>query len=165
LVIDEISKGISVNIPEAMIQRMIEFFVQNMDRRWRQYGATLEEYLKKSNKQMSEFREGFRAQAEQQTKVMLIVDAIAEREKIQVSDGEYRSEVEKRAKEYNISVDKLLANLAEGDGEGEENIKFYLRSRKIREFLLKNNQIHYDMVKEADINKGETEGDSCTNSN
>jgi hypothetical protein len=54
-----------------------------------------------------------------------------------------------------MPVEKLLNTLAESDGE--ENVRFSLRSQKIRDFMLKNNQINYDMVKEADLNKGETE--------
>ncbi len=165
---DSILKKISDNlktleVPEAMIQSTIDFFLTNLDQRWRQFGTSIQEYLKKSNKDYKEFRETFREKAVFQTRVMLIVDGIADKEKLEVSDGEFRDEIEKRAGEAHMAVDKLMEALAKDDGE--ENLKFALRSRKIREFLLKNNNIRYDMVKEADLNKGETQGDAGTDSN
>jgi FKBP-type peptidyl-prolyl cis-trans isomerase (trigger factor) len=86
---------------------------------------------------------------------MLLIDAIGEKENIDVTDADYREEIEKRAKEYKMPVDKLLTTLSESDGEA--NVKFSLRSQKIRDFMLTNNQVSYDMVKEADLHKGETE--------
>lgn len=143
------------DVPEAMIQNTIDFFIQGLDRRWRQFGTTIQDYLKNSGKDVGEFRETFRERAVRQTKSMLIIDAIGDREKIEVTDADYREEIEKRAKEYNMPVEKLLTTLSESDGE--ENVMFSLRSQKIRDFLLKNNQINYDMVREAELNKGESD--------
>lgn len=154
-VLGHILENYSFDVPEAMIQNTIDFFIQGLDKRWRQFGTTIQDYLRNSGKDVNEFRETFRERAVRQTKTMLLIDAIGEREKIEVNDADYREEIEKRAKEYNMPVEKLLSTLAESDGE--ENVKFSLRSQKIRDFLLKNNQINYDMVKDADFNKGETE--------
>jgi trigger factor len=152
---DQIMEEYKFDVPEAMIQNTIDFFIQSLDRRWRQYGTTIQDYLRNSGKDVNEFRETFRDKATRQTKVMLLLDTIGDRENIEVTDADYREEIEKRAKEYNMPVEKLLSTLS--GGEGEENVKMSLRSQKIRDFLLKNNQVNYDMVKEAELNKGETE--------
>ncbi|NCB39090.1 MAG: trigger factor [Erysipelotrichia bacterium] len=154
-VLNKIIADYQFDVPEAMVQSTIDFFIQGLDRRWRQFGTTIQDYLRNSGKDVNEFRETFRERAVRQTKTMLLIDAIGNKESIDVTDADYREEIEKRAKEYNMPVDKLLSNLAESDGE--ENVRFSLRSQKIRDFLLKNNQVNYDMVKEADFNKGETE--------
>jgi trigger factor len=138
-----------------MIQNTINFFIEGLDRRWRQFGTTIKDYLRNSGKDVNEFRESFREKAVKQTKTMLLIDAIGEKENIDVTDADYREEIEKRAKEYKMPVDKLLTTLSESDGEA--NVKFSLRSQKIRDFMLTNNQVSYDMVKEADLHKGETE--------
>jgi trigger factor len=142
-------------VPEGMIQNTINFFIEGLDRRWRQFGTTIKDYLRNSGKDVNEFRESFREKAVKQTKTMLLIDAIGEKENIDVTDADYREEIEKRAKEYKMPVDKLLTTLSESDGEA--NVKFSLRSQKIRDFMLTNNQVSYDMVKEADLHKGETE--------
>jgi len=156
-VLDQISRETSFHVPEAMIQRTIDFFIQSIERRWKQYGTSLSDYLKQSNKGMQEYRESFREKALHQTRIMLIIDTIAEREKIEVSDAEYRAEVEERAQEYGWPVEKMLSLLSQNNGR--ENIEYSLVSRKIRSFLLKNNQIQYDMVNEADLNKGGSHSD------
>ena len=143
------------DVPEGMVQSTINFFIEGLDRRWRQFGTTINDYLKNSGKDVNEFRESFREKATKQTKTMLIIDAIGEKENIDITDNEYREEIEKRAAEYNMPVDKLITKLQESDGEA--NVRFSLRTQKIREFMLTNNQVSYDMVKEAETQKGETE--------
>ena len=138
-----------------MVESTIDFFIQGLDRRWRQFGTTIQDYLRNSGKDVKEFRDSFRERALRQTKMMLLIDTIGSRENIEVTDADYREEIEKRAKEYNMTVEKLLETLSQNDGE--ENVKFSLRSQKIRDFILKNNEVKYDMVKEADENKGEDE--------
>lgn len=152
-ILGKIIEEYKFDVPEAMIQSTIDFFIQGLDRRWRQFGTTIQDYLRNSGKDVNEFRESFRERAIRQSKMMLIVDAIGSRENIEVTDADYREEIEKRAKEYNMPVEKLLNTLSQNDGE--ENVKFSLRSQKIRDFILKNNEVTYDMVDEADENKGE----------
>ena len=152
-ILKEVVGKTHVDLPNAMVERTIDYFVSNIDRRWRQFNSSLAEFLKRSNKDYKAFREEFREKAEFETKVMLIVDEIGEREKIEVSDAEFRAEVEKRASDYGMTVDKLMEHLSKGDGE--ENLRHTIRDRQIREFLLKNNAVHYDMVKEAEFNKGD----------
>ncbi|MEW6711823.1 MAG: trigger factor [Candidatus Riflebacteria bacterium] len=153
--LDQVMQNYEFDVPEAMIQSTIDFFIQGLDRRWRQYGTTIQDYLRNSGKDVNEFRETFREKATRQTRVMLLIDAIGDREKVEVTDADYREEIEKRAKDYGMPVEKLLSSLA--GSEGEDNVRFSLRSQKIRDFLLKNNQVNYDMVKEADLNKGGTD--------
>lgn len=154
-ILDQVIGDYSFDVPEAMVQSTVDFFIQGLDRRWRQFGTTIQDYLRNSGKDVNEFRETFRERAVRQTKTMLLIDSIGNKEGIDVTDADYREEIEKRSIEYNMPVEKLLSTLAESDGE--ENVRFSLRSQKIRDFMLKNNQINYDMVKEADFNKGETE--------
>ncbi|HNV68682.1 MAG TPA: trigger factor [Candidatus Ozemobacteraceae bacterium] len=161
-ILKQVSDETTFAIPESMVQRTIDFFLHSIDRRWRQYNTSLEEVLKRSNKDIKEYREGFREKAVYETRVMLITDSIAERQHIEVTDAEFMAEVERQAKEYGYPVEKLLEMFKQSDGE--DNVRHTLLNRKIREFLLKNNQIHYDMVSEADFNKGESDSDAGTHS-
>ena len=143
-IMQQIIEKFPFDVPETMIQNTIDYFIQSLDQRWRQFGMSLQDYLRKSGQDYTAFRETFRDKAVQQTKVMLLVETIGDREDIRVTDADYRSEIEERAKHYGMPVEKLMTTLA--SGEGEADVKFSLRSRKIREFLLKNNQVNYDMV-------------------
>ncbi len=154
-ILNEIIDNYSFDVPEGMIQSTINNYIENLNQRWSQFGTTVMDYLKNSGQDVNEFRESLREKATMQTKTMLIIDAIGEKENIEVTDADYREEIEKRAKEYNMPVDKLMTTLAQSDGEG--NVRFSLRTEKIRDFMLTNNEVSYDMVKEAELHKGETE--------
>jgi trigger factor len=127
-ILDQIMEEYKFDVPEAMIQNTIDFFIQGLDRRWRQYGTTIQDYLRNSGKDVNEFRETFRDKATRQTKIMLLIDSIGDKENVEVTDADYREEIEKRAKDYSMPVEKLLESLA--GSEGEENVKFSLRSQK-----------------------------------
>lgn len=158
--LEQISSGIEVAIPEAMIRRTLGNLISRLDRRWRQYGTSFEEYLSKSNQKLEEFMTAHRSQAIAEVKVSLVLDAIATRENITVDDQEFRQEVERMAGEYNMTVDKLLAMLQERGAE--EHVRDQLLEKKIREFLLKNNAVRFDIVSESELQKGEEQGDAGT---
>ena len=86
---------------------------------------------------------------------LCLSDAIADRQNLVVNDSEYHEVIERQAKEFGYPVEKLLEVFR--TGEGEDNVRHSLLSRKIRDYLLKNNQIHYDMVSEAELTKVEAE--------
>lgn len=154
--VDQCVESTTIEAPEAMIQNTIDYYLASLDQKWRHYGMSMENFLKQSNKDIKELRESFRERAIHETKGMLMVDAIAERENLTVSDADFRAEVERQAAEYNMPVEKILEVLAKN--KGESNVRYSLLTKKVREFLLKNNEVHYDMVKEADLNKGGPEG-------
>jgi trigger factor len=154
-ILNNIIDNYSFDVPEGMIQTTIDNYIENLNKRWSQFGTTVMDYLRNSGQDTNEFRESLREKATMQTKTMLIVDAIGEKENIEVSDADYREEIEKKAEEYNMPVDQLMTTLAQSNGEG--NVRFSLRTEKIRDFMLTNNQVSYDMVKEAELHKGETE--------
>jgi len=145
-----------------MIQQTTDLFIQSMERRWRQMGTSLKEVLKKSNKDIKEIRESLREKATFQTKITLIVNAIGDREKIEVTDADYQAAIERQAQSQNIPVEKFLSSIKEST---KIDIRSSIKNRKIREFLLMNNNVRYDMVSDADLNKGETQGDSGSDSN
>lgn len=161
VLLEQINGEVTMDVPDAMVNRTIDYFIESLGRKWRQYGTSVEDYLKKAGKSMEEFREGFREKAVYETRIMLIVDTISEREKVEIGDAEYHAEVEKRAKEYNVPVEKLMSYFS--TAEGRDFITNSMLKEKINEFLLKNNQIHYDMVSESEFNKGDS-GDAGTHS-
>jgi len=157
-----IAENVTLVVPESMIQQTTDLFIQSMERRWRQMGTSLKEVLKKSNKDIKEIRESLREKATFQTKITLIVNAIGDREKIEVTDADYQAAIERQAQSQNIPVEKFLSSIKEST---KIDIRSSIKNRKIREFLLMNNNVRYDMVSDADLNKGETQGDSGSDSN
>ncbi len=149
----KISGAVEVRIPEAMIQRTIDMFIRRLEQRYRQFGASFKEYLEKTNQKIEDFRDAHRDKATEEAKVTLIMDAVGEREQMKVNDEEYRAEVERMAGEYHMPVEKMLATINERGIE--EGIRDEVLDKKIREFLLKNNKVTFDMVNESELKKGD----------
>lgn len=158
----EIAKETNLEVPEIMVQNTIDYLMERIDHRWRQYNSSLKEFLERTNKDEKEFREGFREKAVWETQRLLLIEAIAERLSITASEAEYRAEVERLASESGQPIETLLEKFSRDNST--ENIKKNLIHHKVNEFLLMNNEIHFDKVKENDFNKGDTQGDSCSHS-
>lgn len=152
-IIDQLIESHPIDVPETMIQETIDFFIEGLDRRWQQYGTNIKDYLRNSNQDMDDFRESFRERAIKQAKTILFMDEIGKRENISVSDEDYRNEIDKRAGDYGMPVENLLEVLSKNDGES--NVRFSLKTDKINDFLLTNNDVTYDIVEEAQNSEGE----------
>jgi len=82
----------------------------------------------------SEVRLKQKQRAEHDVRVSLLLDHIADREKLEVSDGEVEEEIVKRAREAKQSVEAFKSRLTK-DG-GADRIKNRIRNRKTMDLLL-----------------------------
>lgn len=100
-------------IPQAMIERKIDDMVQDFGYRLQSQGMRLEDYIKYTGGDMDSFRQNFATQAEQQVKVTLTLEKIAELEKLVPSAEEIAAEYDKTAKSYNIELEKVKTIITE----------------------------------------------------
>lgn len=121
-------------IPQAMIDRKIDDMVQDFGYRLQSQGMRLEDYIKYTGGDMDSFRANFAPQAEQQVKVTLTLEKIAELEKLVPTAEEIAAEYEKTAKSYNIELEKVKTFIT------EESITSGLSLNKAVDFI-KNNAI------------------------
>ncbi|MEO6393016.1 MAG: trigger factor [Pyrinomonadaceae bacterium] len=78
-------------------------------------------------------------QAEQDVRGMLLIERIAEEEKIEVSDDEVAAEIERLAEATGQSVEQVRATLTKN--EGERSIANRLRSRKALDLVVENARV------------------------
>src|SRR5205814_6837161 len=79
--------------------------------------------------------ENMRTQAERDVRGAMLVEKVAELEKIDVSDSEIDEEMSKMAEYYRTSADEVRSSL-EKQGGGVENIRNNLKTRKAIEALV-----------------------------
>lgn len=103
----------SAVIPQAMIERKVDDMVQDFGYRLQSQGMKLEDYLRYTGGDMDAFRAQFAAQAEQQVRVTLTLEKIAELECVKPDADEIAAEYEKAAKAYNIEVEKVKTFISE----------------------------------------------------
>lgn len=134
-VVEKIAEASEVDIPEPMIEyqqeRMFDEFSQNM----MYQGLQMEQYLKIMNTTKEAMLEQVKSDAIARIKNGLVLDAVVEAEKIEVTDAEVDEEVAKMAESYQMEADKLKELV--GDKE-MESIKKDLAARKALEFLAEN---------------------------
>jgi len=117
-------------VPDALIEHQIDIRLERGLRALAAQGLTAEQ-MKKMD--INRLRGGQREQAIHDVKASLLLEKMAEEEKIQVSDEELDQEVESLAKQTKQTVEAVRARLTR-DG-GLDRIRSRIRNEKALEFL------------------------------
>ncbi|WP_308653225.1 trigger factor [uncultured Anaerococcus sp.] len=123
-----------VTAPASMVNREIDYELQNLDQRLQGMGLTLSQYIELTKMDINKIRDQYKAQAEARVKANLVIDEVALKENIEVSDEEKEKELQETAKNYGVEdVEKFKEIFAKNvsDDTLVENIK----RRKAVEFL------------------------------
>ena len=115
-----------VSAPKSMVDREIDFDLQNLDQRLQQMGLTLSQYIEMTKMDINAIRDQYREGAESRVKANLVIDEVAIKEGIEVSDEEKEEELKETAKNYGVDdFEKFKEIFAKNvsDHTLEENIK------------------------------------------
>jgi trigger factor len=126
----ELVKRNEFEVPEALVERQIDIRLERGLRALAAQGMKAEE-IKKMD--FNRLRAGQRDQALQEVKASLLLDRIAEEEKIEVSDAEIDREIEALAKQSKQTPEEIRARLTR-DG-ALDRIRNRIRSEKTLDFL------------------------------
>jgi len=126
----ELVKRNEFEVPESLVDRQIDLRLERGLRALAAQGMKMED-LKKMD--LPRLRAGQREQAVQDVKSSLLLERIAELEKIGVSDEEVSREVESLARQSKQTSEAVRARLTE-DG-GLDRIRMRIRSEKTLDFL------------------------------
>lgn len=130
-VIELAAKNAEIDVPEEMIDSEIERMINELDQQFRAQGLNLDLYQQMTGNKLDDLKESMREDAEKRVRANLTIEAIAEAEKIEVTDEEVNEELEKMANMYNLSVDKIKEMLGSTDP-----VKNDLRMRKAVDLLV-----------------------------
>ena len=126
----ELVKRSEFEVPEALVDRQIDVRLERGLRALAAQGMKAED-IKKMD--LNRLRVGQREQALQEVKASLLLDKIAEEEKIEVSDEEVNAEIEALANQSKQTPDAIRARLTR-DG-ALDRIRNRIRSEKTLDFL------------------------------
>lgn len=104
-IIEQISKGAKMDIPEILISQEIENMIGELKSAATQLGIEWEKYLQELKKTEDEIKKESRPQAEKRVKNILVLKEIAKKEKIEVKQEEIEAEVNNLLRHYE-SVEK-----------------------------------------------------------
>ncbi len=97
----------TADIPQVMFENKIDEMVRDFEMRLSQQGLNMEMYLMYTNMDMAAFRKTFEAQAQNQVKVRLALEKIAELENVEVTDAQVEEEINRIAEQYSLTADKV----------------------------------------------------------
>ena len=106
-----------VDIPDCMIDRQVDYMMQDLKYRLQGSGLDMDMYLKYLNTTEADMRKNYRTEAEARVKMQLVIDAIAKAENMQATDEEIEAEIKKYAEQGGSDVETFRAQLSEGDRE------------------------------------------------
>ena len=133
--VEKVSANTEVEVPEAMIQHQIDNMLMELNYQLQYQGLNLQQLLEMTGRGVEELREERRADAERLVKSSLILEAIAEKENVEVNKADVDAELEKMAAMYNMEVEKIKSSLRETD---IEDIKGQIKIRKTIDLLVEN---------------------------
>jgi len=126
------------DIPEAMIQRQIDYLVQNMRIRMMYQGLRMEDYLTYTNTTEEQMRENFRQDATNNVKTDLVMDTIRKQEAIEPTEDEIDAEIRRHAEEMGREYDSYKTGLNDNQ---LENYKDIAANRRVVNLMKEHAQI------------------------
>ena len=146
-------------IPNALIdvqaRNLLNNFAQDLQQRGVDVNKVEKDFIQMAYNQM-------RVQAERDVRGAMLLEKIAEQEKVEVFKEEIDEEIQKMARHYRVTPEDVRASLAQQGGE--DGIANSLRTRKAVEALMKNAKItDGEWIDESQLQidktaSGETEG-------
>jgi trigger factor len=128
--VQELVRRNDLEVPDSLIEHQIDIRLERGLRALAAQGLTAEQ-MKKMD--LQRLRAGQREQAIQDVKASLLLEKVADEEKVQVSDEELGREVESLAKQTKQTAEAVRARLTR-DG-GLDRIRIRIRNEKTIDFL------------------------------
>ncbi len=133
--IDAVIDDSDMEIPEAMIETQQRQMVDEFAQRIQMQGLTLDQYFKFTGNSHEMLLEQVKPQAEKRIKSRLVLEAVVEKENIEVSEDDYTKEVERMAEMYQMEADKVREMLGEDE---KKNVMKDIAIQKAVEFVAEN---------------------------
>ena len=124
-----------MDVPDAMVETQVRQMMRDLEQNLVQTGISMPMYFQYTGTTEDEVRERFAEQAGEQIRTTLVVEAIAEDLKLEISDEEVDEELKKTAEQYDMDPKTLLE--VTGDSE-KDNIRRELRLRKAIDHVIDN---------------------------
>ena len=134
--LDEVVKNTQIDLADEAIEAQIDEMLYDYNNRLRYQGIDLEKYLEMMNKSKEDFKKEQRPGAERSIKNSLVLEKIAEDEKIEATDEMVDEELTMMAKSYGMDPEQFKKSYA--NPEDTRRIKDDLLYPAVMNFLYEN---------------------------
>ena len=133
-VLNKAAENMKVDLSTEIIDDEVHRMLHQFENQLQMQGLKMEQYLEFSKLTMEDVHKNMEPEAIKRIKYRYLLEAVAEAEKIEVTDEEANKDAEEMAKNYGISKDELLKAFG-----SMEVLKYDSKMRKTLEFLKTNN--------------------------
>lgn len=113
--LDKIVSDSKFEIPEEMTSDEVNRMVKDFEDKLKYQGLNLKDYLKFLGKEINEFKETLKDEANKRIGYRLILDEIVKAEKLDVTEEELEKDLEETAKNYGISKEEFIKEVGSKD--------------------------------------------------
>jgi len=106
-VLEKDAEQMEVEIPEAMVERQVESYVDDFRSRVESQGMKLEQYLELTGMTMESLKKQMRPNAEKGARTALLIENVAKAENIEATDDDLNEEIRSLAEKYSMEEDKV----------------------------------------------------------
>lgn len=135
---DKIMADVKVNsYPEERLKNMIQDVTDYREYYYQyQYGVTVAQYLEQTGESQEEYDKSIEKEAKEVLAQRMTAEAIAKKEKIEVSEEEFEAKVEEYMKSQNIATREELFEKAP-----EDEIRNEILTTEVKDFVVENNDL------------------------
>jgi trigger factor len=109
------SENAKFEVPNAMIERQMDYMLQDLAYRLSMSGLKLEDYCKYMGMDARTLRDGYRAEADQRVRTQLVLEAVAKAENIEATEEDMEQELADYVSRAGSTLEEFKATLKEDD--------------------------------------------------
>ena len=138
-VVDAVVEGVNFEIPEAIVEREIQFQINRFAQQLQMQGMSLNQYFEMTGQDIEKMRESIKESAEKSVKRDLVLTEIAKAENIQATEEEVNAELDRTALMYGMDREGLIAEVRKSGNYARfiDEIKYQIINRKTVDLLAK----------------------------
>ncbi len=121
--VEKAAENMTAEIPDSMVDEEVDRQLERMDYELRAQGASLEAYSKMLGGNMDSIRKSLRPGALNAVRTNVMLDAVVDAEKIEVSEEECEEEYKKLADSYKMELDKVKELLPVDGMKGDLQVR------------------------------------------
>ena len=132
-IVEQLVDKAVMDVPEVMYTSRIDEMVEEMRYRLQMQGLPLESFMQFSGLTMERLREDYERPAREDVNATLVLETIAKKENLEVSDEEFQEHIEKIATDTHQNADDLMERLSQ---RRKDELKQELLNQKALDFVV-----------------------------
>lgn len=138
-VVDAVVDTVNFEIPEAVVEREIQFQINRFAQQLQMQGMSLNQYFEMTGQDIEKMKESIKESAEKSVKRDLVLTEIAKAENVEATEEEVNAELDRTALMYGMDREGLIAEVRKSGNYARfiDEIKYQIINRKTVDLLAK----------------------------